>query len=159
MKKIIFIIAALLLPMLTFASEADLKIPTLTEGQNNLLVWGFVICVLGLAFGFYQFMRVRKIRAHKSMLDVSHIIFETCKTYLLQQGKFLIWLFLIIAACVTFYFGFLQDKGIGGVLLILTWTVIGILGSYGVAWFGIRMNTLANSRMAFSSLERKPLNY
>ncbi len=157
MKKIIFIIAALLLPMLTFASEADLKIPTLTEGQNNLLVWGFVICVLGLAFGFYQFMRVRKIRAHKSMLDVSHIIFETCKTYLLQQGKFLIWLFLIIAACVTFYFGFLQDKGIGGVLLILTWTVIGILGSYGVAWFGIRMNTLANSRMAFSSLERKPL--
>ena len=71
MKKIIFIIAALLLPMLTFASEADLKIPTLTEGQNNLLVWGFVICVLGLAFGFYQFMRVRKIRAHKSMLDVS----------------------------------------------------------------------------------------
>ncbi len=157
MKKIIIMITALLLPMITFASEADLKIPNLSEGQNNLLIWGFVICVLGLAFGFYQFLRVRGLKAHKSMLDVSHIIFETCKTYLLQQGKFLIWLFLIIAACVTFYFGFLQEKGIGGVLLILSWTVIGILGSYGVAWFGIRMNTLANSRMAFSSLERKPL--
>ncbi len=157
MKKIIIMITALLVPMLTFASEADLKIPNLSESQNNLLIWGFVICVLGLIFGFYQFMRVRKLKAHKSMLDVSNVIFETCKTYLLQQGKFLIWLFLIIAACVTFYFGFLQGKGIGGVALILTWTVIGILGSYGVAWFGIRMNTLANSRMAFSSLERKPL--
>ncbi len=157
MKKIIIMVTALLVPVFTFASEADLKIPNLSEGQNNLLIWGFVICVLGLAFGFYQFMRVRGIKAHKSMLDVSHIIFETCKTYLLQQGRFLIWLFLIIAACVTFYFGFLQEKGVGGVLLILTWTVVGILGSYGVAWFGIRMNTLANSRMAFSSLERKPL--
>jgi K(+)-stimulated pyrophosphate-energized sodium pump len=157
MKKIIILVTALLLPMLTFASEADLKIPKLAPEQNNLLIWGFVICVLGLAFGFYQFIRVRRIKAHKSMLDVSNIIFETCKTYLLQQGKFLIWLFLIIAACVTFYFGFLQEKGFGGVLLILTWTVIGILGSYGVAWFGIRMNTLANSRMAFSALERKPL--
>jgi K(+)-stimulated pyrophosphate-energized sodium pump len=95
--------------------------------------------------------------ANQSMLDVSKIIFETCKTYLVQQGKFLIYLFLIIAACVAFYFGFLQHAGIGGVLLILSWTVIGILGSYGVAWFGIRMNTLANSRMAFASLERKPL--
>ncbi len=87
------------------------------------------------------------------MLDVSKIIFETCKTYLIQQGKFLIYLFLFIAACVAFYFGFLQGSGVGGVLLILSWTVVGILGSYGVAWFGIRMNTLANSRMAFASLE------
>ena len=159
MKKKILISAvlALLAPVISFASEADLKIPELTAGQNSLLTWGFVICFLGLVFGLYQFLRVKGLKAHKSMLDVSNIIFETCKTYLLQQGKFLIWLFLIIAACVTFYFGFLQDKGIGGVALILLWTVIGILGSYGVAWFGIRMNTLANSRMAFSSLERKPL--
>jgi len=150
-------VAALALPALTWASEADLKIPDLTPGQNHLLMWGFVICVLGLIFGFFQFLKVKKLGAHRSMLEVSNVIFETCKTYLLQQGKFLIWLFLIIAACVTFYFGYLQEKGIGGVALILTWTIIGILGSYGVAWFGIRMNTLANSRMAFASLERKPL--
>jgi K(+)-stimulated pyrophosphate-energized sodium pump len=157
MKKLLTFLSALLIPAMAMASEADLKIPKLTDGQNHLLMWGFIICFLGLIFGFYQFLRVKKLKAHKSMLDVSNVIFETCKTYLLQQGKFLIWLFIIIAACVTFYFGFLQDKGAGGVLLILSWTVIGILGSYGVAWFGIRMNTLANSRMAFSSLERKPL--
>jgi K(+)-stimulated pyrophosphate-energized sodium pump len=91
------------------------------------------------------------------MLDVAHIIFETCKTYLIQQGKFLLILFAFIAICIAFYFGYLQHMEAGGVLLILSWTVIGILGSYGVAWFGIRMNTLANSRMAFASLEKKPL--
>lgn len=157
MKKLFLLAASLAFPMLTWASEADLKIPNLSPEQNHLLVWGFIICILGLVFGLFQFLKVKKLNAHKSMLDVSSVIFETCKTYLLQQGKFLIWLFLIIAACVTFYFGFLQDKGFGGVALILAWTVIGILGSYGVAWFGIRMNTLANSRMAFASLERKPL--
>jgi K(+)-stimulated pyrophosphate-energized sodium pump len=157
MKKVLVMLAVLLAPVVAMASEADLKIPELSGAQNSLLSWGFVICVLGLVFGFYQFIRVKKLKAHQSMLDVSKVIFETCKTYLIQQGKFLIYLFLIIAACVSFYFGFLQDKGFGGVLLILSWTVIGILGSYGVAWFGIRMNTLANSRMAFSSLERKPL--
>jgi K(+)-stimulated pyrophosphate-energized sodium pump len=157
MKKLLTILALLASPMLAMASEADLKIPELSDSQNSLLWWGFAICALGLVFGFYQFLRVKGLKAHKSMLDVSNVIFETCKTYLIQQGKFLIWLFLIIAACVTFYFGFLQDAGFGGVALILTWTVIGILGSYGVAWFGIRMNTLANSRMAFSALERKPL--
>lgn len=157
MKKLISSLAMLASPLLAMASEADLKIPELSASQNSLLSIGFVVCLLGLVFGLYQFLKVKRIKAHQSMLDVSHVIFETCKTYLLQQGKFLIWLFLIIAACVTFYFGFLQEKGVGGVLLILSWTVVGILGSYGVAWFGIRMNTLANSRMAFSSLERKPL--
>ena len=88
------------------------------------------------------------------MLDVAGIIFETCKTYLLQQGKLLIVLFLFIAACVSFYYGYLLHTSFGGVMLILGWTVVGILGSYSVAWFGIRMNTLANSRMAFASLER-----
>ncbi len=157
MKKLLSSIILLATPLWAMASEADLKIPMLSESQNTLLSIGFVVCVLGLIFGFYQFLKVKKLRAHQSMLDVSHVIFETCKTYLLQQGKFLIWLFLIIAACVTFYFGFLQGQGFGGVALILSWTVVGILGSYGVAWFGIRMNTLANSRMAFASLERKPL--
>jgi len=157
MKKIIALFPALLLPVMLFASEADLKIPTFSDSQHGLLMWGFLICVLGLAFGLYQFIRVKNLKAHKSMLDVSQVIFETCKTYLIQQGKFLVILFMFIAVCVAFYFGYLQDQGVGGVILILSWTVVGILGSYGVAWFGIRMNTLANSRMAFSSLERKPL--
>jgi K(+)-stimulated pyrophosphate-energized sodium pump len=102
-------------------------------------------------------MKVKKLKAHRSMLDVAQIIFETCKTYLTQQGKFLVILFLFIAACIAFYFGYLQHNTVGGVLLILGWTVVGILGSYSVAWFGIRMNTLANSRMAFASLEKKPI--
>jgi K(+)-stimulated pyrophosphate-energized sodium pump len=157
MKKIFSVLLILIAPALAFASEADLKIPELSAGQNSLLYWGFAICALGMIFGLYQFIKVRKLKAHQSMLDVSKVIFETCKTYLIQQGKFLIILFLFIAACVAFYFGALQHAGLGGVSLILMWTVIGILGSYGVAWFGIRMNTLANSRMAFASLERKPL--
>ncbi|HNW88670.1 MAG TPA: sodium-translocating pyrophosphatase [Bacteroidales bacterium] len=160
MKRAVQTIIALLLfvmPVITYGSEADLKIPELSAGQTNLLLWGFLICFLGLAFGLFQFLKVKKLHAHQSMLDVSKVIFETCKTYLIQQGKFLIILFLFIAVCVAFYFGFLQEQSVGGVLLILSWTIIGILGSYGVAWFGIRMNTLANSRMAFASLERKPL--
>lgn len=157
MKKTITFLISLFLPFLSMASEADLKIPELTGHQNNLLLFGFLICFLGLLFGLYQYRKVKKLRAHKSMLDVAKIIFETCKTYLIQQGKFLLILFVIIGLCIAFYFGYLQENTFGGVLLILTWTVIGILGSYGVAWFGIRMNTLANSRMAFASLERKPL--
>jgi K(+)-stimulated pyrophosphate-energized sodium pump len=102
-------------------------------------------------------LKVKRLKAHKSMLDVAQVIFETCKTYLIQQGKFLAVLFAFIAVCIAFYFGYLQESSFGGVLLILAWTVIGILGSYSVAWFGIRMNTLANSRMAFASLERKPI--
>ena len=91
------------------------------------------------------------------MLDISEIIFQTCKTYLLQQGKLLIVLEVFIGACIVYYFGFLQRMGANGVLIILAWSIVGILGSYGVAWFGIRMNTLANSRMAFASLEGKPI--
>lgn len=145
-------------PVIAYADESNLKIPALSSGQNNILMMGLVVCLLGMAFGFYQFLKVKKIKAHKSMLDVSNIIFETCKTYLIQQGKFIAILFLFIGSIIAFYFGYLQGTSLGGVLLILSWTVIGILGSYGVAWYGIRMNTLANSRMAFSSLKRKPLN-
>lgn len=145
-------------PAISFAGEADLIIP---EGvkDENLLYWGFLVTLAGLMFGLYQFMKVKKIRAHQSMLDVAHIIFETAKIYLIQQGKFLIILFLFIGAVVAFYFGYISDAnfGIGGVSMILGWTIVGILGSYSVAWFGIRMNTLANSRMAFASLERKPI--
>jgi K(+)-stimulated pyrophosphate-energized sodium pump len=157
MKKLSLLLAGLILPLFSIASEADLKIPVLSDYQHNLLMFGFLICILGMFFGYYQFHNVRKLKAHQSMLDVAKIIFETCKTYLIQQGKFLVVLFTIIGVCIAFYFGFLQHNSFGGVLLILAWTVIGILGSYSVAWFGIRMNTLANSRMAFASLERKPI--
>lgn len=157
MKKFFLSLSMLLAPFAAMASEADLKIPELSADQNSLLTYGIFICLLGLVFGVIQFLKVKKLPAHKSMLDVANIIFETCKTYLLQQGKFLFILFVFIAACIAFYFGYLSHQSAGGVLLILAWTVVGILGSYGVAWFGIRMNTLANSRMAFASLERKPL--
>ena len=91
------------------------------------------------------------------MLDVASTIYETCKTYLIQQGKLLGILFIFIGACIAFYYGFLQETPLSGVLIILAWAILGILGSYSVAWYGIRMNTLANSRTAFCSLERKPL--
>ncbi len=158
MKRALTLVSALFLPFLTMASEANLVIP---EGikEQSLLYWGFLITFAGFMFGLFQFLKVKKIGAHKSMLDVAKVIFETAKTYLIQQGKFLMILFLFIGSAVAFYFGWLSDAhfGVGGVLMILGWTVIGILGSYSVAWFGIRMNTLANARMAFASLERKPI--
>ena len=144
-------------PSLAFAGEANLVLPQLEASQVSLLVMGMVVCVLGMLFGFYQYKKVEKYQAHKSMLEVANTIYETCKIYLIQQGKFLIALFLLIGLCIAFYFGFLSKMPFGSVLFILMWTVIGILGSYSVAWYGIRMNTLANSRTAFSSLERKPL--
>jgi K(+)-stimulated pyrophosphate-energized sodium pump len=144
-------------PALAVASEANLVIPKLSPGQNNLLLDGIGVCILGMLFGFYQFKKVQRFQAHQSMLDVSQTIYETCKTYLIQQGKLIAILFAFIGSCIAFYFGFLQNMGISSVLFILMWTVIGILGSYGVAWYGIRMNTLANSRVAFTALERKPL--
>ena len=158
MKKLSTLATALLLPFLTFASEANLVVPAGIKDQT-LLYWGFLITFAGFMFGLFQFLKVKKIGAHKSMLDVAQVIFETAKTYLIQQGKFLMILFAFIGSAVAFYFGWLSDAhfGIGGVLMILGWTVIGILGSYSVAWFGIRMNTLANARMAFASLERKPI--
>ena len=146
-----------LTPTIAAASEANLKIPNLSQEQNTLLLYGILVCVLGMLFGFYQFMKVKRMRAHQSMLDVANIIYETCKTYLIQQGKLLCILFVFIGVCIAFYFGYLQKTPLSGVLLILAWTVIGILGSYIVAWYGIRMNTLANSRTAFASLETKPL--
>ncbi|MGI5887037.1 MAG: sodium-translocating pyrophosphatase [Syntrophomonadaceae bacterium] len=144
-------------PSEAMASEANLVIPALNQTQNNLLIIGIIVCVLGMFFGLFQFMKVRRLPAHQSMLDVANTIYETCKTYLIQQGKFLLILFAFIGVCIAFYFGFLERTPISGVLIILGWTVIGILGSYSVAWYGIRMNTLANSRTAFAGLEKKPL--
>ena len=159
MKKIIGLLSAIwLLPAFTMASEANLVIP---QGIKNetILYWGFAITLIGFLFGLHQYLKVKKIRAHKSMLDVANVIYQTGKTYLIQQGKFLAILFIFIGAAVVFYFGYLSegDFGFVGVSMILGWTILGILGSYAVAWFGIRMNTLANARMAFASLENKPI--
>lgn len=157
LKGLLSLVMLSLTPAIAVASEANLKIPNLSQEQNNLLLYGIVVCVLGMLFGLYQFTKVKKIRAHQCMLDVANIIYETCKIYLIQQGKLLCILFAFIGVCIAFYYGFLQKTPLSGVLVILAWTVIGILGSYSVAWYGIRMNTLANSRAAFTALETKPL--
>ena len=144
-----------------FASEADLIVPRIKDiapDSYSLLLVGIGISVLGLVFGLFEFLKIRKLEVHKVMEDVGNTIFETCKTYLIQQGKFLAVLEFLIAICIAFYFGYLRQMSLGSVLTILGWSVIGILGSYAVAWFGIRMNTLANSRTAFAALKGNPLN-
>ncbi len=144
-----------------FASEADLIVPSIkhiSPCSYHLLLIGIGVSILGLIFGLWKFNQVKNLKVHKAMADVGNTIFETCKTYLIQQGKFLLCLEVVIGLCIAFYFGYLQKMGWGGVLTILGWSVIGILGSYAVAWFGIRMNTLANARTAFVSLKGKPLS-
>lgn len=161
-KSLLAALATLLLGISpAFAGDADLVVPsikTLSPDSFNLLVVGMIISVVGLIFGFIEFLRIKKLDVHSAMAEVGNTIFETCKTYLVQQGKFLIVLEVLIGLCIAFYFGYLQHMGLQGVLTILAWSVIGILGSYGVAWFGIRMNTLANARTAFASLKGNPLN-
>ena len=160
MKKFFTALTTLMLPVSLMASEADLKMPQgFAQDENtSVLYWGFLIVILGMLFGLWQFSKVRKLKAHNSMLEIGNVIFKTCSTYLKQQGKFLGILFIFIGAAIALYFGVLSKMPIGSVLLILGWTIIGILGSYAVAWFGVRMNTLANSRMAFASLKRRPLD-
>ncbi|MCQ2295199.1 MAG: sodium-translocating pyrophosphatase [Bacteroidales bacterium] len=160
MKKLATLFATLALPFITFASEADLEMPQhfAQDPKSQILYWGFAVVILGLLFGFWQFNNVRKLKAHKSMLEIGNVIFKTCSTYLKQQGKFLVILFVFIGAAIALYFGLLSGMSAGAVCLVLIWTIIGILGSYGVAWFGVRMNTYANARMAFASLRRKPLD-
>ena len=160
MKKLSILISSMLLPLLTFASEADLEMPAgfADNPKTQILYWGFAVVVIGLLFGFWQFGKVRKLKAHQSMLEIGEVIFKTCSTYLKRQGRFLVILFAFIGAAIALYFGVLSDMPWGSVCLVLAWTVIGILGSYGVAWFGVRMNTYANARMAFASLRRKPLD-
>lgn len=160
MKRAFYALAAMLLPAALHASEADLKMPKGFAGdpKTSILYWGFAVVLLGMLFGYLQFCRVKKLKVHNSMLEMGNVIFKTCSTYLKQQGKFLGILFLFIGLAIALYFGVLQHMAIGSVLLILAWTVIGVLGSYAVAWFGVRMNTFANSRMAFASLRRNPLD-
>ena len=159
LSKITALLSALILMGIpAFAGEANLKVPAI-QGENfNLLIIGIVVSVLGLIWGLIAYNQIKGIKAHKSMTDIGNTIFETCKTYLIQQGKFLIVLEVLIAVCIAFYFGFLQEMSVKNVLIILAASVVGILGSYGVAWFGIRMNTLANARTSFTALKNKPLD-
>jgi K(+)-stimulated pyrophosphate-energized sodium pump len=143
-----------------FAGGGDIQLPPLhgtaflggsLTGQVILFL-GLAVCIVGAIFGIFQYRQIRAAQVHKSMADVSHIIWETCKTYLFQQGKFLAALWVLIAICMVYYFKGLQGKDLGSVVVILASSILGILGSYGVAWFGIRINTTANSRAAFASL-------
>src|SRR5882724_9024627 len=144
-----------------FAGDADINLPALQNisfangslGGHAILCFGLVVCVIGALFGIVQYKQTRALPVHKLMADVSHVIWETCKTYLLQQGKFLAALWILIALCMIYYFAALQHKSIGSVVIILAASILGILGSYGVAWFGIRINTTANSRAAFAALK------
>jgi K(+)-stimulated pyrophosphate-energized sodium pump len=143
--------------------EAELILPDLGQatffgGVNgrSILMGGLLISALGLVFGFMSYTRLRNLPVHKSMLEISELIYETCKTYLLTQGKFLLILEVFIGSIIVVYFGFLRNMEPVRVLIILLFSFIGIAGSYGVAWYGIRVNTFANSRTAFASLAGKP---
>lgn len=142
--------------------EANLVLPDLSKSTffgipgNYLLFGGVLISVAGLFFGMRIYRELKQLPVHASMLEVSELIYETCKTYLINQGKFLAVLWAIIALVIVMYFGWLSEKPPMVVGIIVLFSIIGILGSYGVAWFGIRVNTFANSRTAFASLEGKP---
>ena len=138
--------------------EAALKLPDLSQvnfrGLNarTLLKGGLGICLLGLLFGLIIFAQLKNLPVHKSMREISELIYETCKTYLITQGKFILLLEIFIGLIMVVYFGVLQHFEPTKVAIILIFSLIGIGGSYGVAWFGIRINTFANSRTAFASL-------
>src|SRR5271156_2582256 len=148
----------------TGGGEAALKVPDLSQVSflgidgHKLLLFGIVFCVFGLIFGLAIYSRLKGMPVHKSMRDISELIYETCKTYLFTQGKFLILLWLFIAVVIVIYFGVLAPVHPTAVTLpiILVFSIIGMAGSYGVAWFGIRVNTFANSRTAFAALRGKP---
>ena len=148
------------------AAEVNIQLPNLAEvsfmggalGGMTILNVGIIISLIGMGFGVLQYVQTKNLPAHNAMLDVSQTIWETCKTYLFQQGKFLTALWILIAVCMIYYFGWLAEQSAGRVIIILIASIVGILGSYGVAWFGIRINTVANSRAAFSSLSGNPLN-
>ncbi|MBX3411552.1 MAG: sodium-translocating pyrophosphatase [Pirellulales bacterium] len=148
------------------ASEANLAIPDLHAGTFtiagteitawNLLFYGSFVIAFTLGISLYLRAQIQRLPAHKSMLDIAEVIFQTCKTYLIQQGKFLLMLFAIIASAMTYYFMALQGEGLDTVLLVLLFSVVGMIGSYWVAWYGIRVNTWANARTAFASLRSEP---
>ena len=147
--------------------EANLKLPDLSQVRflnfggrpgidgHALLVYGILFCIFGLAFGMTIYVRLKNLPVHRCMREISELIYETCKTYLVNQGKFLFLLWIFIAAVIVLYFGVLRHYDAVKVAMILFFSVVGILGSYGVAWFGIRVNTFANSRTRGRSRERR----
>ncbi|OLB51864.1 MAG: sodium-translocating pyrophosphatase [Candidatus Rokubacteria bacterium 13_2_20CM_2_70_11] len=149
-------------PVLAAGGEASLIVPDLGHvtfggvGGRALLMWGLVVCVMGLVFGMVIFSQLKNLPVHASMREISELIYETCKTYLITQGKFLLILEAFIGVIIVLYFGVLLKLDAMKVLIILLFSLIGIGGSYGVAWFGMRINTFANSRTAFASLGGKP---
>ena len=149
-------------PVHAGGGEASLVLPDLGQvemlGLNarTLLVMGVGICVLGLLFGLVSYSRLQKLPVHRSMLEVSELIYETCKTYLVTQGRFILILELFVGVIIALYFGLILQFPLFRVVIILLFSLIGIAGSYGVAWFGIRVNTFANSRTAFASLQGRP---
>jgi K(+)-stimulated pyrophosphate-energized sodium pump len=151
-------------PLLAQGGEAELKLPDLGQAVflggsiagPTLLMIGLGVSALGFVFGIAMYTHLRNLPVHKSMLEISELIYETCKTYLITQGKFLAILWVFIGAVMVLYFGVLTATPATHVLIILAFSVLGIAGSYGVAWFGIRVNTFANSRTAFASLRGKP---
>ncbi|MBR1601254.1 MAG: sodium-translocating pyrophosphatase [Alphaproteobacteria bacterium] len=148
-----------------YASELDLIIPSLSRATYSifginfdgdlLLMAGMGICLLGMIFGLWEFFSIKKMPAHQSMLKVSETIYATCTTYMKQQAKLLLVLEIFIGACIVYYFACLNNTPLPKVLYILLWSLLGILGSYTVAWFGMRINTYANSRTSFASLKGK----
>jgi len=154
--------AAWAAPVEAAGGEANLKLPDLTQvhflGMNGhaLLMWGPVFCVLGMIFGLFMYIHLKALPVHRSMLEVSQLIWETCKTYLINQGKFLLLLWSFIAVVILVYFAVLLQYSASRVVIILAFSVLGMAGSYFVAWFGIRLNTLANSRTAYAALGGNP---
>ncbi|MBQ9555400.1 MAG: sodium-translocating pyrophosphatase [Muribaculaceae bacterium] len=156
MKKSLVFLLALATSLGMSASEADLVMPTSLH-DFSFLHCGFLVCILGMLFGVYHFVKTKNLPVHPAMREIGEVIYKTCSTYLKQQGRFLAILFVFIGVVVAFYFGGLSHMSVGAVLIILLSTIIGMLGSYAVAAYGIRMNTYANARMAFASLRRDPL--
>jgi K(+)-stimulated pyrophosphate-energized sodium pump len=169
-KQILFTLSLLILNSLSTLAqahkgggEASLVLPDLSQvsflggiNGHTLLLGGLVVSALGMVFGLLIYTQLKNLPVHKSMLEISELIYETCKTYLITQGKFILRLEALIAIIIVLYFGVLSGLGVMRVAIILLFSLVGIAGSYGVAWFGIRVNTFANSRTAFASLGGKP---
>jgi K(+)-stimulated pyrophosphate-energized sodium pump len=154
-------------PAATAGTDTDLVLPTQTAAVFNLfglsltggtILWlGLAVCALGVMYGLVELAHLRRLPAHRSMLEVSALIYRTCRTYLLQQAKLLLLLEILIGGTMVFYFGYLKQMAVWQVALILAWSLVGMAGSFGVAWFGVVINNVANSRMAFAALRGKAL--
>ena len=162
MNRIVLLVAVIVgIAPQAFGSEADIVVPDLGlqtffgMSGYSLLMIGIVVCFLGMLFGWFAFARLKGLPVHKSMAEISELIYETCKTYLLTQGRFILILWAFIAVIMVVYFGWLRPVGAANLVIIILFSLVGIAGSYVVAWFGIRINTFANSRTAFASLTGK----